>query len=321
MRSVLCVFLAALAACGGGRQTDGAGTGNHPVQFPVTVDVVGTGAIRGAGKNCIDHCVWQVPAGALHLEAVAAASWQFQAWSAACASASCDLIVGAPLSLTATFTQSRQTPPAPPPPPQTPPPMQRLTVTIVGAGHVVSTPAGIDCTATCAGDFPRGTQVALAATPAPGMLFAGFDGVCSSIDGCAPVMSQDVSVTVTFAPVPPPAPSGTCDGLMPAAVPSPISIPPFDGLLVGGTSDATGTDFLFSTARDFTGLRDYHFVRVENGSASESGSLEIRDAFAQSQPRVLRFLPIVARGRPLRRPRVRRHPAQDRIACHSVAGR
>jgi hypothetical protein len=217
MRFLGCVSLAAIAACGGTDRTDGGNAGTRPAQFQVTLDVAGTGTVNGAGKSCTDHCVWQVPAGALHLEALPAASWQFQAWSAECASVSCDLTVNGEVSLTATFTQAQQRPPvpptpSPPPPPRevpAPPPTQTLSVTIVGGGRVVSTPAG---------------------------------------------------------------------GLMPASVPAPISIP-LDGFLLDGTSDATGTDFVFTTSEDFRSPRQQHFVRIENGSASELRSIE-SDTFA-----------------------------------------
>jgi uncharacterized delta-60 repeat protein len=53
-----------------------------------------------------------------------------------------------------------------------------LTVTKAGkgSGTVTSTPAGIDCGATCTSGFPMGTVVTLTATPTPGSTFVGWTG-------------------------------------------------------------------------------------------------------------------------------------------------
>lgn len=54
-------------------------------------------------------------------------------------------------------------------------PQYRLTVVLTGAtnGHVVSTPAGIDCPTNCSATFPKGTKVTL--TPMAGPPPTGYD--------------------------------------------------------------------------------------------------------------------------------------------------
>lgn len=81
---------------------------------------------------------------------------------------------------------------------------QTLTVTRAGAGTgtVTSSPAGIDCGADCSEAFRLGTQVTLAATPAPGSTFDGFSGAGCSGATCTVTMSAARSVTASFG-VPP----------------------------------------------------------------------------------------------------------------------
>ena len=67
-----------------------------------------------------------------------------------------------------------------------------------GGGTVASTPAGIDCGATCASSFVSGTVVSLAATPAAGSIFAGWGGACSGTGACSVTMDAARSVTATF---------------------------------------------------------------------------------------------------------------------------
>jgi hypothetical protein len=72
-----------------------------------------------------------------------------------------------------------------------------------GAGTVTSTPAGIDCGATCGGDFLQGSSVALAAVPAPGSRFEGWSGDCAGLGACELAMAGARSVTASFAALPP----------------------------------------------------------------------------------------------------------------------
>lgn len=78
-----------------------------------------------------------------------------------------------------------------------------LTVEATGNGRVVSTPAGIDCGATCSADFVEGTSVTLVATPDPGWTFAGWSGPCRGTGSCTVVMNDDQTVGADFLPPPP----------------------------------------------------------------------------------------------------------------------
>lgn len=76
-----------------------------------------------------------------------------------------------------------------------------LTVnkTGTGSGTVTSSPAGINCGATCSASFAQGTAVTLTATPVSGSVFAGWSGGgCSGTGTCTVMMSAAQSVTATF---------------------------------------------------------------------------------------------------------------------------
>ncbi len=84
--------------------------------------------------------------------------------------------------------------------------MHSLTVTDIGtgAGSVSSSPAGIDCGATCAASFADATQITLTATPAAGSTFAGWSGGgCSGTSTCKVTLTGDTQVAATFAHKPP----------------------------------------------------------------------------------------------------------------------
>ena len=73
-----------------------------------------------------------------------------------------------------------------------------VTKSGTGSGTVSSSPAGIDCGATCSGTFSSGTKVALTATPASGSTFAGWSGACTGTGTCTVSMDAAKSVTATF---------------------------------------------------------------------------------------------------------------------------
>jgi len=77
---------------------------------------------------------------------------------------------------------------------------ETLTVSNVGTGSgtVTSSPAGIDCGATCSHQFAYGASVTLTATPGSGSTFTGWGGGCTGTGTCAVTTNSATSVTATF---------------------------------------------------------------------------------------------------------------------------
>jgi uncharacterized repeat protein (TIGR02543 family) len=75
-----------------------------------------------------------------------------------------------------------------------------LSVTVSGSGTVTSTPAGINCGASCTAAFAEGSTVTLTATPAAGWKFDGWSGACTGAT-CSVTMNANKSVTATFSPI------------------------------------------------------------------------------------------------------------------------
>ncbi|HYC36335.1 MAG TPA: DUF4214 domain-containing protein [Usitatibacter sp.] len=68
-----------------------------------------------------------------------------------------------------------------------------------GSGLVTSSPAGIECGATCTAGFPGGTNVTLLATAPPGSRFEGWSGGgCSGTGSCVVSLNAAAWVTATF---------------------------------------------------------------------------------------------------------------------------
>ena len=81
--------------------------------------------------------------------------------------------------------------------------VRTLSVSLAGggSGRVSSSPAGIDCGTSCSSAFDVDTTVMLTASPADGMVFAGWTGACAgSSETCAVTVSAATSTTATFAP-------------------------------------------------------------------------------------------------------------------------
>jgi Divergent InlB B-repeat domain len=71
-----------------------------------------------------------------------------------------------------------------------------------GSGTVTSSPAGIDCGATCGHSFESGDTVTLTAAPDSSSTFAGWAGACAGSGACQVTMSQARNVTATFSAKP-----------------------------------------------------------------------------------------------------------------------
>ena len=86
-------------------------------------------------------------------------------------------------------------------------PQFTLTVTKAGngTGTVTSTPAGINCGATCSFGFTSGTVVTLTAAPGVGQNFTGWTGGgCSGVGTCVVTLNAATTVTATFTDTTPP---------------------------------------------------------------------------------------------------------------------
>ena len=69
-----------------------------------------------------------------------------------------------------------------------------------GNGRVVSSPAGVDCGASCSASFPSGSGVTLTATAIAGERFTGWSGGgCMGTSPCTVTLSSATSVTANFA--------------------------------------------------------------------------------------------------------------------------
>jgi hypothetical protein len=161
--------------------------------YPLTVTESGTGtgtvSSSPAGINCGATCSANFTSGTkVTLTATPGANSTFTGWSGGCAgTGTCTVTVSAATTVTATFT-----------------PIYALTVTEsgTGTGTVSSSPAGINCGATCSANFTSGTVVTLTATPGAGSTFAGWSGGgCSGVGTCSVTMNAATTVTATFTPI------------------------------------------------------------------------------------------------------------------------
>ncbi len=166
------------------------------VALDVTVNGAGNGDIGSApggitcnrfGGDCIEYFE---PGTTVTLTATPALGSQFTGWSGAasfCTTApSCTLTINANTAVGASFA-----------------PVVTVAVTRIGNGLVVSTPAGIDCGATCSAYFATGSTVTLQANAIPGSGFvfdtwSGDAAVCASNLQCALSATSALNVTASF---------------------------------------------------------------------------------------------------------------------------
>jgi len=166
----------------------------------LTVDKGGNGAgtvtSTPGGIDCGAVCRASYAEGAaVTLTAVAAEGSSFAGWQGECAtenSTTCTLNVTADQTLTALFTLKND---------EQPQPSETFSITVDrggdGAGTVTSTPAGIDCGATCQTSFEEGTAVTLTATSASGSSFTGWQGACLADTSHVSILNAPAGQTCT----------------------------------------------------------------------------------------------------------------------------
>ncbi|HKD94000.1 MAG TPA: PASTA domain-containing protein [Gaiellaceae bacterium] len=198
-------FCAQLIATNASGESDGGTVEWTQVTPPNTLTVsragTGSGTVTSspAGIDCGATCSAMFDTGSqVTLTAAAAAGSTFAGWSGGgCSGTStCKVTLSADTGVTATFNT-------------TPPVMHTLTISPAGSGSgsVTSSPAGIDCGATCSHAFNAGTQVTLTAAADSGSTFTGWSGGgCSGTSNCVVTLNSDTGVTATFTTTPPPPP-------------------------------------------------------------------------------------------------------------------
>jgi hypothetical protein len=150
----------------------------------------GTVTSTPAGIDCGATCSASFdPGQSVSLAAAAGAGSTFTGWSGACTgTGACVLTMDGNTSVTATFAVIQHT--------------LSVSKTGTGSGTLASTPAGIDCGATCSAGFEAGALVTLAPTPAVGSAFAGWSGACTGTGACQVTMDAAKAVTAAFTLIP-----------------------------------------------------------------------------------------------------------------------
>ena len=192
------VFVALVAACGDGDPAPA------PIQppangnLPLSVEVVGTGSVTSQpdGLNCTSAICSAAfaPNSVVTLTATPGAGQSFAGWAGACAGAANTCLVtmdpariAAIPDVTARFVANAGQS------------TYSFSLTIAGAGSVVSNPVGVNCTSNCGAVFPANTLVTLTATPAAGQSFAGWSGACTgAASSCAVTLNQARTVGARF---------------------------------------------------------------------------------------------------------------------------
>jgi hypothetical protein len=158
----------------------------------VTKSGSGSGSVSSspAGISCGATCTAQYADGtSVTLTANPTGNSTFGGWSGGGCSGTgtCIVAMSADTTVTATFNVPNQ-------------PTLTVSKSGAGSGTVTSSPAGINCGATCSAQFSSGTSVTLTATPAAGSTFTGWSGGgCSGTGTCTFSLTTDTTVTATFA--------------------------------------------------------------------------------------------------------------------------
>ncbi len=164
--------------------------GTNPT-LTVTKGGTGTGTVTSnpAGINCGATCSASFASGTqITLTAAPATGSTFTGWGAGpCeGTGTCTLTLSAATTVVANFAASTN----------------NFTLTVAksgnGTGTVTSTPAGINCGATCSASFASGTPITLTAAPATGSTFTGWSAPCSGTGTCVVTITAATTVTATF---------------------------------------------------------------------------------------------------------------------------
>jgi hypothetical protein len=169
-------------------------TAGANVTLTVNKAGTGTGTVTSspAGINCGTTCSASFTSGqVVVLTAVAATGSTFAGWSGAgCTGTStCSVTMSAAETVTATFNTTAA----------------NVTLTVnkagTGTGTVTSSPAGINCGATCSAGFASGTVITLTATASTGSTFTGWGaGPCEGTGTCTFTITAATTAVANFAP-------------------------------------------------------------------------------------------------------------------------
>ncbi|EGW21449.1 RHS repeat domain-containing protein [Methylobacter tundripaludum] len=163
-----------------------------PMQMTLTTAKTGsgTGAITSspAGIDCGPTCSgiydWSTP---VTLTATPATDSTFKGWTGACTgtTTTCTVTMDQAQNVSADFAPAFKT--------------LSFSKAGSGTGTITSTPAGIDCGATCSVSFATNTQITLTAVPATGSTFGGWFGACTgTATTCTVTLNQAKSINATF---------------------------------------------------------------------------------------------------------------------------
>jgi Divergent InlB B-repeat domain len=155
----------------------------------LTVNVTGSGKVKGNGINCPSTCSATEPLNStVTLTATPNDGSAFTGWTGVCASSAvttCTFTMTGDTEVTATFA-----------------PAVPLTLEVTGNGNVSGGTGAINCglgANICSANFALNASVTLIATPGTGASFTGWTGACGgSATTCTVSMSAAKSVTATF---------------------------------------------------------------------------------------------------------------------------
>ena len=165
--------------------------GSFTLQVNKTGTGTGTVTSNPSGINCGSTCSAKFSSGAtVTLTATPAAGSVFAGWggSGCSGTGTCTVTLTANTTVTATFNLSGGG--------------GTFTLTVTksgdGTGVVSTSPAGIDCGATCSASFPAGTTITLFAGPNTGEFTGWSGGGCSGVGNCVITLNANTTVNASF---------------------------------------------------------------------------------------------------------------------------